>query len=233
MVRPWSWPCVLVFVRRWRDKEVLGANLIPRALYMPDGRVVLTCVVLAPPDESPLPPAPGPAHASPMLGGGYGGTRLDQGIERVGSFACLVYKGGTLYALTSRHVAGEPGREIRAFVSGENRRQFDRHDRADISGRGKVEQARKCGDALAHSDQSDTSRHGLCGESVRALPPSRCFRSLEEGRSADPGNTARTGGVCRAHESGQVCRLAQSGDWPTRRAGAVSTQANERQTPTG
>lgn len=128
LVRPWSWPCVLVFVRDWFDKEQLGSNLVPRALYMPDGRVIPTCVVLAPPDESAPPLAPGPAQVSQMVGGGYACTRLDQGIERVGSFGCLVYKGGTFYALTSRHVAGEPGKEIRAYVDGEYCRVGDSVD---------------------------------------------------------------------------------------------------------
>jgi hypothetical protein len=119
LVRPWSWPCVLVFVKTWRDAHELGSNIVPRALYMPDGRVVPTCVVLATPDEAAPPPAPGPAQVSPMIGGGYACLRTDQGIPREGSFGCLVYKEGTYYALTSRHVAGEPGSAIRAFISGE------------------------------------------------------------------------------------------------------------------
>lgn len=122
VVRAWSWPCVLVFVRSWQDPAVLGNNAIPQRLYMPDGRVIPTCVVEARPDESPPPVAPGPAQTSPMMGGGYGCIRVDQGVDRLGSFGCLVYKDGTYYALTSRHVAGEAGREVCAFVAGDYRR---------------------------------------------------------------------------------------------------------------
>lgn len=122
VIRAWSWPAVLVFVRSWKDVDELGPNAIPRALYMPDGRVVPTCVVEAIPDESPAPPAPGPSQASDMLGGGYSCLRVDQGIDRLGSFGCLVYRDGTYYALTSRHVAGTAGQEIRAAIGGEYRR---------------------------------------------------------------------------------------------------------------
>ena len=61
-VRPYSWPCVLVFVNDWVDRRKFGhggvelEDIVPRALYLPDGRVVPVCVVLAPRDES----APGP-----------------------------------------------------------------------------------------------------------------------------------------------------------------------------
>ena len=37
----------------------------------------------------------------------------------MGTLACLVKKDGTYYALTSRHVAGGEGDEVRAFVRGE------------------------------------------------------------------------------------------------------------------
>ena len=122
VIRAWSWPAVLVFVKSWKDLKELGQNGIPRALYMPDGRVVPTCVVEATPDEALAPPAPGPAQTSAMVGGGYACVRDDQGVTRQGSFGCLVYRDGTYYALTNRHVAGEAGREIRAFIGGEYRR---------------------------------------------------------------------------------------------------------------
>ena len=47
-VRDYSWPCVLVFVRRWetledfRDKPT---QIVPKTLYMPDGKAVPVCVV--------------------------------------------------------------------------------------------------------------------------------------------------------------------------------------------
>jgi deazaflavin-dependent oxidoreductase (nitroreductase family) len=48
-ITKWSWPCVLVFVRHWMedvpDKKDLD-QVIPKRLYLPDGRQVPTCVVL-------------------------------------------------------------------------------------------------------------------------------------------------------------------------------------------
>src|SRR6476646_844645 len=55
--RPWSWPAVLVFVRQWERPEHLRGNVVPSTLYLPDGRVVPTCVIAAPPDEALPEPA--------------------------------------------------------------------------------------------------------------------------------------------------------------------------------
>ncbi|MDR5837463.1 hypothetical protein [Caballeronia sp. LZ034LL] len=112
---------MLVFVREWVEPEHLGGNLVPRALYLSDGRVVPTCVVLAPADEEAGPPSPGPSQVSPMVGGGYACLRTDQGIERMGTFGCIVNKDGSFYALTSRHVAGEPGQPVSAYVGDSTR----------------------------------------------------------------------------------------------------------------
>src|SRR5262245_40920150 len=122
VVRPWSWPSVLVFVRRWESPERLGSQEVPRALYLPDGRVVPTCVILAEPDESLPPPAPGPSQTSGLLDGGYSCMRRHQGVEHVGTIGCLVSRSGTYYALTNQHVAGDGGEEIRAFAHGEYHR---------------------------------------------------------------------------------------------------------------
>jgi len=61
VITAWSWPAVLVFVKSWKDVSELGQEAVPRALYMPDGRVIPTCVVEATPDERLAPPAPGPS----------------------------------------------------------------------------------------------------------------------------------------------------------------------------
>ena len=116
IVRPWSWPAVLVFVRKWEQKEKLGSQAVPSSLYLPDGRVVPTCVVLATPDESEPPPVPGPSQASPLLGGGYSVLRSHQGVDQFGTVGCLVYRDGSYFALTNRHVAGSGGEEVRAFI---------------------------------------------------------------------------------------------------------------------
>jgi len=121
VVRPWSWPAVLIFVKQWEELEKLAGSGIPRTLYLPDGRVIPTCVVLATPEES-LPPSVQPSFSSTMLGGGYSCLREHQGQQSVGTFACLVRKRGTYYALTNRHVAGGDREEVRARLRGEYRR---------------------------------------------------------------------------------------------------------------
>ena len=122
IVRPWSWPAVMVFVRRWQRPEQLGPNEIPRTLYLPDGRVIPTCVVLAEPDEEMPQPAHGPAQVSSLIGGGYSCLRTHQGVSHVGTFGCVVARSGAYFALTSRHIAGMPDEEIRAFIRGEYHR---------------------------------------------------------------------------------------------------------------
>ena len=118
VVRSWSWPAVIVFVRRWAQPDALGANLVPQTLYLSDGRAVPTCVILAPPDQSLPPPSPGPSQSSALLGGGYACLRQHQGAQSVGTIACLVRKGGSYYALTNRHVAGGDGEDVSAYVRG-------------------------------------------------------------------------------------------------------------------
>jgi hypothetical protein len=118
VIRPWSWPAVLVFVKRWDDPKDLKGNLVPKTLYLPDGRVVPTCVILATPDEALPMPSVGPFHASHLLGGGYACLREHQGEQAFGSFACLMRKGGSYYALTNRHVAGGDGETVKAYVRG-------------------------------------------------------------------------------------------------------------------
>ncbi|HET9130515.1 MAG TPA: hypothetical protein VFO86_06195, partial [Terriglobia bacterium] len=116
VIRPWSWPAVLVFVNQWKDPNELGDSVVPRTLYLPDGRMVPTCVIEARPDQTLPPAAVGPFHTSDLLGGGYSCLRDHQGEQSTGSFACLVRKGGTYYALTNRHVAGGDGETVRAYI---------------------------------------------------------------------------------------------------------------------
>src|SRR5215469_14874927 len=49
-VRPWSWPCVLVFVSEWQKLEDFAKrpeHVVPPFLYLEDGRIVPVCVVRA------------------------------------------------------------------------------------------------------------------------------------------------------------------------------------------
>src|SRR5215470_4013522 len=54
-VRPYSWPAVLVFVERWVDPDAFSykgsydpAEMVPRTIYLPDGRRVPICVIRSP-----------------------------------------------------------------------------------------------------------------------------------------------------------------------------------------
>ena len=59
IVTSYSWPCLLVFVNRWATAEELSDRpdqFVPSLLYMPDGRIIPTCVIYAPKKESAPPP---------------------------------------------------------------------------------------------------------------------------------------------------------------------------------
>jgi hypothetical protein len=118
VIRPWSWPAVLVFVKKWSDAKSLGNDAVPRSLYLPDGRIIPTCVIEATPDERLPQDAMGPFNTTSVLGGGYACLREHQGRQNLGTISCLVKRGGTYYALTNRHVAGGDGEIVRAFVDG-------------------------------------------------------------------------------------------------------------------
>jgi len=123
VVRPWSWPCILVFVRKWIPKEKLKVGeKIPDVLYLGDGRAVPTCVVYAPLDEEPGRDIRELTFPSGLLGGGYSVLTAVQGTEHVGSLGCLASNGDMTYAVTSRHVTGEKDREIFTLVRGKRQR---------------------------------------------------------------------------------------------------------------
>lgn len=118
-VRPYSWPCVLVFVEKWADPADFGKkkhlerhDLVPPSLYLPDGRVVPVCVVEAPKAiKSDTEPAK-LRFPTNNIGGGYPVIAQVQGAEHVASIGCLVTDGHNIYALTNRHVCGEPGETL-------------------------------------------------------------------------------------------------------------------------
>ncbi|HEY2225771.1 hypothetical protein [Actinomycetospora sp.] len=121
-VRPWSWPCVLVFVDEWMDAEEIRDapdQMVPRRLYLPDGRMIPTCVVYTPgvPTEHDELPAV-LSFPSALAGGGYACLTEVQGEQRVGSIGCVVTDGVRTYALTNRHVAGRAGQAITTMVGG-------------------------------------------------------------------------------------------------------------------
>jgi hypothetical protein len=123
-VRPYSWPAIIVLVRDWVDATEFGHgkldpdHMVPRTLYMPDGRAVPVCVVAvqaaAPGTHTPA----GIRWPATYIGGGCPLLAEVQGVERAASVGCLVTDGHTTYALTNRHVCGEPGSAVKARVRG-------------------------------------------------------------------------------------------------------------------
>jgi hypothetical protein len=127
-VRDYSWPCVLVFVSEWVDDKEFGgggglrpSDYVPKTIYLEDGQRVPVCLVLAPPVETPL-PSPGPEDfkfPDAGLAGGYPVIARVQGAAHIASIGCLLTDGHKIYALTNRHVAGEPDETLTTIVEGQ------------------------------------------------------------------------------------------------------------------
>ncbi len=134
VVRRWSWPCVLVFVDRWQpltEMRRTPEDVVPSRLYLPDGRVVPTCVVYAPRGRRPSSDLTRLTFPRGAIGGGYPVLTDVQGQEHVGSLGCLVTDGDVVYALTNRHVVGEPGRKVHTLLHGE-RVEIGESDRRQV-----------------------------------------------------------------------------------------------------
>jgi hypothetical protein len=121
VVAGYSWPCVLVFVKEWvalDDFRHDPDEVIPRRLYLPDGRIVPVCVVLAERADvgRTAPPLPLPGGA---IGGGYPVFSDVQGQQQRGTIGCLVTDGNMNYVLTNRHVTGPGDRESYTLLRGE------------------------------------------------------------------------------------------------------------------
>jgi len=125
-VREYSWPCIMVLVREWIKEEDFGKkdgpdlwDVVPKRLFLPDGRVVPVCVVWAPPrpqiETRPRPPIPRPNET---FGGGLPVFVNVQRQSRIATVGCLVSDGHIAYALTARHVCGEPGTELSVLLRG-------------------------------------------------------------------------------------------------------------------
>jgi hypothetical protein len=122
VVRRWSWPCVLVFVEKWLTPEQLAAAkgaVVPPFLYLPDGRVVPVCTIEAGPFTGTRLPEAGHRFSSHRIGGGFPLVSRVQGTDHLGSVGCLLTDGAKYFALTSQHVAGEPGRKIYSLLDEE------------------------------------------------------------------------------------------------------------------
>jgi len=126
-VRPYSWPCVLVFVEKWEPSSEFGKNgkydsdaYVPKTLYLPDGRCVPVCIISAPRQLVTDPRSPSEiAFPTNNIGGGYPIIATVQGREYVATIACLVSDGHKTYALTNRHVTGAEGETLQSELNGE------------------------------------------------------------------------------------------------------------------
>ena len=124
-IRRYSWPCVIVLVNEWIEERAFGTgghhpnDMVPKLLYLPDGRTVPVCVVKVEPMEHAPAQVPTWQYPKSMLGGGTPLFVETQGAVRMASIGCLVTDGHTTYALTNRHVSGRPGELV--FASFDNK----------------------------------------------------------------------------------------------------------------
>jgi hypothetical protein len=126
-VRPYSWPCILVFVEQWVDADQFGHesnqinpdDKVERAIYLRDGKVVPICVVEAPRDETSRGAVGDLLFPDNLIGGGFPVIANVQEEEHVASIGCMVSDGHTVYALTNRHVAGAAGEVVYSRLGGE------------------------------------------------------------------------------------------------------------------
>lgn len=135
VVVPKSWPSILVFVNKWipvRDFAKKVDEIVPPRLYLPDGRVVPTCVIYA--EQEPLLNRPVDQIRFPgtTLGGGFPVLSEVQGSIHVGTIGCLASDGRSLFALTNLHVAGEPGSASFVIVQGQ-REQIGTSDHRQVA----------------------------------------------------------------------------------------------------
>jgi hypothetical protein len=120
-VRYYSWPAILVFVRKWEDPAELAkapGALVPKTLYLPDGRSVPVCVIEAPKEERDEVRPIDIRYPLNNIGGGSPVIAEVQGRQYAATIACLVSDGHTVYALTNRHVAGEAGEVVYSRLAG-------------------------------------------------------------------------------------------------------------------
>jgi len=122
-VRNYSWPAILVFVQKWEDEKNLApGDLVPKTLYLPDGRKVPVCVIEAPKEERNEVRPPETAYPINNIGGGWPVIAESQGRRYAATIACLVSDGHTIYAMTNRHVAGNAGEIVYSRLGGKQER---------------------------------------------------------------------------------------------------------------
>lgn len=124
-VRPYSWPCILVFVSQWEDVRAFQSHpdrMVPKTIFMPNGSRVPVCVILAPRESTTSIAAPDIIRPINNIGPGSPIIASSQGQDYTATVACLVTDGHTYYALTNRHVTGPAGSVVEAKLGGDRRR---------------------------------------------------------------------------------------------------------------
>ncbi|WP_127125115.1 hypothetical protein [Pseudoflavitalea rhizosphaerae] len=124
-VRQYSWPCILVIVKEWMKDEELSKyenlnEIVPKNVYMPDGKIVPICVVEAPKDGivETIPVGTEITFPNNLISGGFPLIVESQGVQRIATITCIVTNGNKYYALTNRHVAGDEGTVIYTRLKG-------------------------------------------------------------------------------------------------------------------
>jgi len=133
-VKSWSWPCVLVIVRRWmspREFKEKPDQVVRPFFDLPDGRVVPVCVVCASLYEGEPSQVVSVPLISSGLGGGFPVFTVVQGEEHVGTISCIVRDSQRHFALTAQHVAGAAGSDISTLVDG-------RYERIGVAARSRI-----------------------------------------------------------------------------------------------
>lgn len=136
-VRDYSWPCILVVVKEWIPEEDFVAHaktdpseMVPKTLYLPDGRKVPVCVVEAPPAQAGMPPLLPDWHWPEGI---YSpGIPVEVEVQKrahVATVGCLVSDGHTLFALTNQHVTGQAGEPVYTYARGKRVRIGQSSDR--------------------------------------------------------------------------------------------------------
>jgi hypothetical protein len=121
-VRPYSWPCVYVFVSSWEYESALAdsdpSDVVPKSLFLPDGRSVPVCVIEArkQPWSKDLKVKPETLTPRNLLGPGAAILNEDcQGMARVATAGCIVHDGERYYVMTNRHAVGATGTTIKVL----------------------------------------------------------------------------------------------------------------------
>jgi hypothetical protein len=120
-VRPYSWPCILVFVTEWQDPREFSSKpdeIVPGTIYMPDGKRIPVCVIEAPRESRTNIEARDTRFPLNNIGPGSPIIASVQGQEYLATIGCLVSDGHKIFALTNRHVTGEAGEIVWSELNG-------------------------------------------------------------------------------------------------------------------